>query len=266
MSQAFDSASVPPAGYQAILIDEGQDFADNWYRLLLRALDPEANRLFIALDSSQNIYRRRVSWRSLGIQIAGHTHVLRRNYRNTVSILSAAYHMIRGLDAAQADPGELASALVVPDQALRSGLAPELTCLDSSDSVRQHARDWIMARLQRGVTPSEILVIGHSRPGMASMAEWLFTEGIATSFLPDRRVDGTVSVSTIHSSKGLDAAHVLILNAHELDGLEVEEEARRLLYIAMTRARDELCVSFARPSWVMDEIARAVETESTPCT
>ena len=56
----------------------------------------------------------------------------------------------------------------------------------------------------------------------------------------------------------LDAEHVLILNAHELDGLPTQEEARRLLYIAMTRARDELCISSARPSRVMDELARAV--------
>ena len=264
LSEAFDTARVPTGGYQAILIDEGQDFADEWYRLLLRALDPEANRLFIAFDSSQNIYQRRVSWRILGVQIVGHTRVLRRNYRNTRSILSAAYHMIRELDAAQADPSELTSALVVPDQALRSGPAPEVTCLDSVESVRQHARDWTMARLERGVASSEILIIGYSRPGMKDTAAWLCKEGIAASFLPDRRADGTVGVSTIHSSKGLDAGHVLILNAHELDSLEEEEEARRLLYIAMTRARDELCISSARPSWIVDEVGRAVQAGATP--
>ena len=263
LSEAFDTARVPTGGYQAILIDEGQDFADEWYRLLLRALDPEANRLFIAFDSSQNIYQRRVSWRILGVQIVGHTRVLRRNYRNTRSILSAAYHMIRELDAAQADPSELTSALVVPDQALRSGPAPEVTCLDSVEGVRRHARDWTMARLERGVAPSEILIIGYSRPGMKDTAAWLCTEGIAASFLPDRRADGTVGVSTIHSSKGLDAGHVLILNAHELDSLEEEEEARRLLYIAMTRARDELYISSARPSWIVDEVARAVQAGAT---
>ena len=67
LSQAFDEGRVPTGAYQAILVDEGQDFADTWYRVLLRALDPEANRLFIALDSSQNIDRRCISWRSLGI-------------------------------------------------------------------------------------------------------------------------------------------------------------------------------------------------------
>ncbi|MGH7412871.1 MAG: DEAD/DEAH box helicase [Candidatus Rokuibacteriota bacterium] len=264
LSQAFDAARAPTAGYQAILIDEGQDFADEWYKLLLRALDPAANRLFIAFDSSQNIYKRRVSWRTLGIQIVGHTRVLRRNYRNTVLILSAAYQMIRELDAAQADPSELTSALVVPDQALRSGPAPEVKHLGSVEGVQQHAREWVRERLARSVAPSEMLILGYSRPSMQRMAAWLGGEGIAASFLPDGRAGGTVSVSTIHSSKGLDAGHVLILNAHELDGLEKEEEARRLLYIAMTRARDELCISFARPSWVMEEVARAVEAPSTP--
>jgi superfamily I DNA/RNA helicase len=50
-----------------------------------------------------------------------------------------------------------------------------------------------------------------------------------------------------------------ILNAHELDSLKTREEARRLLYIAMIRARDELCISSARPSWIVGEVARVLQ-------
>lgn len=259
LSEAFDSARVPAGAYQAILVDEGQDFADSWYRLLLRALDPEANRLFIALDSSQNIYRRRIAWRALGIQIVGHTRVLKRNYRNTRPILTAAYAIVHELDAAEADPADLVSSLVVPDQALREGPAPELERLDSAEGVKRHAKDWIEARLSRGIAPEDILVLGYNRLGMEQVAAWLDGQKIQASFLPARRVHGAVGVSTIHSSKGLDAGHVLILGAHELDSLRTREDARRLLYIAMTRARDELCISSARPSWIMDELARAVQ-------
>ena len=149
----------------------------------------------------------------------------------------------------------------MPDQALRDGPTPELVCLDSAAGVRQHAADWIGARRARGISPGDILVLGHNRLGMEKIAGWLDAQGIPASFLPDRRVDGTVGVSTVHSSKGLDAGHVLILNAHELDGLRTREEARRLLYIGMTRARDELCISFARASWVMDELSRALQIE-----
>jgi superfamily I DNA/RNA helicase len=90
---------------------------------------------------------------------------------------------------------------------------------------------------------------------MEKVADWLDGQKIPASFLPEQRVDGTVGVSTIHSSKGLDARHVLILNAHELDGLNTREEARCLPSLGMTRARDELCISFARPPWILDELA-----------
>jgi superfamily I DNA and RNA helicase len=65
--RAFAEGRVPQGAYQAILVDEGQDFAEDWYRAVLRALDPATNSLFIALDSSQNIYKRKVSWREVGI-------------------------------------------------------------------------------------------------------------------------------------------------------------------------------------------------------
>jgi hypothetical protein len=265
LSQAFETGRVPTAQYQAILIDEGQDFADEWYQVLMRALDEAANSLFIALDSSQNIYRRRVSWRTIGIQIVGHTRILRRNYRNTEPILAAAYRMISELDAAQADPGELTASLVMPDEALRSGPRPEVHCLESVEAERNYAKKWIVSRRERGVAPDDILILGHGRPTMNGMTAWLCGQSIAASFLPDGKVNGTVNVSTIHSSKGLDAGHVLLVNAHELDSLKGgEEEARRLLYIGMTRARDELCVTSARPSAVMDELSRAVQAGAMP--
>lgn len=76
------------------------------------------------------------------------------------------------------------------------------------------------------------------------------------------REDGTskedredqVVLSTIHASKGLEWGHVFLVGAEEeflphkknLDaGTEVEEE-RRLMYVAVTRARRELTVSWAR--------------------
>jgi len=150
-------------------------------------------------------------------------------------------------------------ALVSPQSTLREGPAPELAHLDSAEAVRTHANEWIGARLARGISPADILILGHNRLAMEKVADWLDGQRIPVSFLPTGRAHGSVGVSTIHSSKGLDAGHVLILNAHELDSLKTREEARRLLYIAMTRARDELCISSARPSWIMDELTRAVQ-------
>ncbi len=65
-------------------------------------------------------------------------------------------------------------------------------------------------------------------------------------------VADAVTLATIHSAKGLEWDAVFVAGMHEKmmpisqarTPAEVEEE-RRLLYVAMTRARDELCVSWA---------------------
>jgi superfamily I DNA/RNA helicase len=64
-----------------------------------------------------------------------------------------------------------------------------------------------------------------------------------------------VKVSTIHSAKGLDAAHVVLVGAHELD--RRGEEGRRLLYIAMTRATEEVCLCAHRDCRLMAEVDAA---------
>lgn len=92
---------------------------------------------------------------------------------------------------------------------------------------------------------------------MESLTTWLTGAGVPASFLPTDHIPGTVRLSTIHSAKGLDAAHVLLFGAHELED-RGDEEARRLLYIAMTRAREELILSYHRDSQLMEELREIV--------
>ena len=73
---------------------------------------------------------------------------------------------------------------------------------------------------------------------------------------------GNVRVSTIHSAKGFDAGHVLLLGAHELEQRD-EEDGRRLLYIAMTRASEELCVCYHGDSKLINELETAIVTMDT---
>ena len=59
-----------------------------------------------------------------------------------------------------------------------------------------------------------------------------------------------VSLLTLHSSKGLEFPKVWLLHANEntmphKDSLEEVEEERRLFYVGMTRAKDELYVSYS---------------------
>ena len=255
---AYDDGRLPQGTYQAILVDEGQDFADDWYRVLLRALDPTTNSLFIALDSSQNIYRRKVSWREIGVQIVGRTRtrVLRVNYRNTRAILSAAYRLIRELDRAEPSGDDTTDERVVPERALRSGPVPTVRRLDDREASHAFVLQWIRERLAQGVAPADVLVLGLVKRDMQGFAALLRQSGVAARMLgASTRRDG-VRVSTIHGAKGLDADRVIVLDGHMLT-VRDEVEGRRLLYIAMTRARTELCVVYHLNSGLMAALERS---------
>jgi len=255
--KAHENGHLKPAVYQAILVDEGQDFADDWYRTLLRALDPTKNSLFIALDSSQTVYKRKVSWRDIGIQIVGRrTRVLRVNYRNTRPILSSAYTLIRDLDVSGTAVCEAGGEYVVPEKALRDGPMPEVKRFKSFDAEQRHAIEWIRTRLEKGVLPDDIMVLGLSRSDMSRLEVGLQDADIPAQLLGGRLRAGVVRLSTIHSAKGLDAEAVLVLGAHEPERRD-EAEGRRLLYIAMTRARSELCISYSGESELAAELEKS---------
>ena len=88
---------------------------------------------------------------------------------------------------------------------------------------------------------------------MGSLETWLDDVGVPARLLGGMAQPGTVRLSTIHGAKGLDAEHVLLLGAHQLDRRD-EKQARRLLYIAMTRARSELAVLYTAESALMVEL------------
>jgi superfamily I DNA/RNA helicase len=255
--EAYADGRAPAGAYQAILVDEGQDFADEWYRVILNALDPASNSLFITLDSSQNIYRRKVSWREIGVQIAGRSRVLRINYRNTRPILSAAYRIISQLDSSATAVRPQEEEFVIPDRALRSGSPPELHRHASRHASQRFALEWIRARLVRGIEPASILLLALGRIEVEKLAGWLERAGLPASLVAPNAPPGAVRLSTIHSAKGLDAGHVLLIGGHELEQRD-GEEGRRLLYIAMTRAREELCVCYHGDSRLMTELEASI--------
>ena len=93
-----DRKQIPSGQYQAILIDEGHDFAPEWLKLVTQMVDPATNSLLLLYDDAQSIYERRhsrdrtkqFSFKSVGVQAQGRTTILKINYRNTKQILQTA--------------------------------------------------------------------------------------------------------------------------------------------------------------------------------
>lgn len=74
--------------YDAILIDEGQDFSEDMLKAVLSYLSSKDSLLF-CYDPAQNIFQRsRFTWKSVGLNVQGKKPtLLSKSYRNTRQIL-----------------------------------------------------------------------------------------------------------------------------------------------------------------------------------
>jgi len=93
--EALSKAGSCGKRFDAVLVDEGQDFTANMFKLVTGLLNPSTNNLTIALDDNQNIYRPKAQWKELGIQARGRVHKLNSIYRNTSEIAGFATRFIR---------------------------------------------------------------------------------------------------------------------------------------------------------------------------
>jgi len=111
--EGFESKKIKSPNFDAVLIDEAQDFAPTWMKVISKIIQPEQGLLFLADDPAQSLYRF-FSWREKGVNVVGRTRRLKVPYRNTFEIYQAAYQLIDGdpkLHKSMQEEG----VLVVPD-------------------------------------------------------------------------------------------------------------------------------------------------------
>ena len=114
----------------------------------------------------------------------------------------------------------------------------------------------------RKIRPEEVVEIleriQESAAGMTSLAQWEahienYTKRLAQQAGQQKKQKEGVTVSTLHAVKGLEYRRVYILNVNEGSIpyrkavlSEAVEEERRLFYVGMTRAKEELTLCFVR--------------------
>lgn len=253
-----DRGQIPRFQYGAILIDEGHDFEPDWYQLIVQMVDPATNSLLILYDDAQNIYghakRRKTTWKSLGVQAQGRTTILRLNYRNTLEILSLARSFAHELLTERADDDE-GIPLIAPESAGRRGPVPELMRTTSARAELYAIVAALDGEQRRGRAWRDMAVIYRSHWQGDELARALADAGIPCSLAktrdkqPSFASDNTVKLLTMHSSKGLEFAFVAIPNLGAMPkSTEEEPDEARLLYVAMTRATEQLLLSYHQES------------------
>lgn len=246
--------------YDAILVDEGQDFSDGMYQVLRKLLNENTNNLTIVLDEDQNLYRRKLSWKELGVQARGRTHPLPHVYRNTVEIALFANRLL-GKDNRQEESAQLE---LIPHSYDFHGPAPEIKLLPSVEEIVSYAANKIEYLVKEEEYPfSEIAIIYARRSfkdleisslpkmfGQALNSKGIMYYWASEDYQSKRSYDITtnsVTISTIHSGKGFDYACVFLVGMDLMEpGGWTKQQIRNMANVAITRARYQLFIPYTK--------------------
>ena len=248
--RAVDRKQIPSGQYQAVLIDEGHDFAPEWLKLVTQMVDPTTNSLLVLYDDAQSIYERsrskQFSFKSVGIQAQGRTTILKINYRNTRQILQVASLIAADLLTAD-DKDDDGIPLLKPISCGRDGEAPIIIKLPS---LREEA---FAIADQLSHSHKE----GHAWGDMAILcADWK-TMDLCAHALQQRKLPfnvrkrsgdynpaaDAIQIMTMKVSKGLEFPVVALPGVGHMPAAgEDEQEAARVFYVAATRATHRLVI------------------------
>lgn len=197
--------------YDAIVVDEGQDFDPAWWPILEQCLkDPSRGLFYIFYDNNQGIYGKRQSF-----PISEEPFVLEENCRNTKKILALVNEFY------QADISPIA---IGPD-----GREPEFIKIEPKTSEIETLNRVIRKLVkEEKVSSRDIVILTPAVESKSILKSGLDVGGIKLSWEPGIRNDGVISCSTIHSYKGLEQPVVIVM---ELSSIP-PEKARALKYVA----------------------------------
>jgi len=249
--RAVDRKQIPSGQYQAVLIDEGHDFAPEWLKLVTQMVDPSTNSLLLLYDDAQSIYERarseQFSFKSVGVQAQGRTTILKINYRNTKQILQTANLIAADLLTAD-DKDDDGIPLIKPISCGREGQAPIIIKLPT---LREEA---FAIADQLNQAHKE----GHAWGDMAILCPDYNTRDLCAQVLHQRQMpvemrrspgdfdptSNTIKVMTMKVSKGLEFPVVALPGVGHMPAPgEDEKEAARVFYVAATRATQRLLVT-----------------------
>ena len=257
--------------FDHIVVDEAQDFHAGHWRFLRACVAEGPNDIFLAEDSHQRIYGQRLVLSQFGIHTRGATRKLRINYRTTAENLSYAMRVLEGAEwhgsADENDPDNTAG-----HSSLRHGPAPILKQV-ANEAAEIHEAARLIKKWHQDAEEPKIGVLTRTRRAIDRISEGLQDEGVkANAQSPtmygrrrptastDDSTEPTCSVMTMHSAKGLEFSHVIIIGVNDrtlpqrarLKGLGEPErddvllKERALLYVAASRARDQLAILYSQ--------------------
>lgn len=272
--------------YDAIYVDEGQDFLENWFRILFMLADKRDNgspNLFIFYDDAQNLYgRNRPIWEHIGISVTGRSTVMSNCFRNTCEIIETAFNVLAGSFCEKMSHSMNAFAdvhylekekkLISKESnfwrvnfATKNFRWPTIEFASSRNNELQN----IMKKVEflihnENVNIRDILVLGPTKQRLNEFSDHMTSRSSIQTYIAhadcnkDKHIfsQDKLTISTIHSAKGYDSFIAIILSANEFSDLNLSDRAS--FYVGCTRAREMLIVSGYTNSGMFREFSTAL--------
>lgn len=205
--------------FDAIVVDEGQDFLPGWWRPLEATLkDERRGILYVFYDDNQTLYNRELRFPPVDSQFDLTENV--RNVRRVHDLVAKFYRMDRKLTS-RASPGpepRITIYRTVPD--LVSAVEKTLDRWAQDDKIG----------------PQHIAILtGH---GKEKSAVWRQRRFAGYELVDHAPGPGQILWSSVHSFKGLERAAVILAEVEPLSHSELDT----MLYVGCSRARVHLAV------------------------
>ena len=206
--------------FEAIVVDEGQDFSDTDRAALELALEDRADSvLYVFQDETQAIYREGVPWPERGMV----PFQLTENRRNTRAIHGVLERLARGTRTLALGP---------------AGRAPRFVPAEGPRAAARELRRVLHHLIHdESVAPGAIAVLVSSRRALPELVE----DGRIGSFeVTTGHHDGSgrVLVESVTRFKGLERDVVVLVRMDPVDYVEFQP----MLYVGASRARSQLVV------------------------
>lgn len=222
--------------YEALLIDEYQDFYKHWFELCIKSIkkDNENNvNLLLAGDRLQSIYNpNEINWKQdIGLDMRGHSMLLKSSYRTSKEHI------------------DLAVKVLMSDEKLKKEVEKFYEGKENINSINNKQNslmfiegnyfnviEEIEKKLNIGYKPEDFLVLSNSWDSIKAFFNYL-PENIQKYAMWGKEIrDNKMIITTYHSSKGLENKIAVLLNINEIS------EDKKLAYVGMTRASEYLII------------------------
>jgi len=203
--------------YDAVIVDEGQDFQEHWWVPLRKLLHDEENGIFyVFFDDNQRLYVQRSAF-----PIAQEPYCLTVNCRNTQRIHQVVAQFYEGADRPKAlgPEGRPVELVFYSGQRLWPALTTVLHRLNREEKV----------------PPEEIAVLSPLSQTSRLWADAAFGRALLSDVWPPS--PGRVYFGSIYSFKGLERSVIILVEMESW-----HQDLVPLLYVGCSRAHNHLIV------------------------